>query len=647
MECQDSIKIIMEELHMPMAIIKINNSKDYKKLTITQSNKYFDAHFSQEISSHPDSFIEIYKEFIYNSTCTFTRIIESYKINDKLYFRFSFVKMDNKFIGIHGTNITSEVQEKELLDKILTTRNELLGYLSHEIRTPLNGIAASVELINRHNLIPDELKKYTKILDSCSVTLLTIINDLLDLSRMEAKKMELSYKPFNLDTCIHNAISFVTAQNKLNFVTCIIDPLLPKEYIGDSVRIKQIVSNFVSNALKFTKAAEDPQVTVRLEYLGSEEISIDTYNAFHKTYESYIASLIGTIKLVTIKFSIKDSGIGIPENKLSMLFNPFVQLDTGLKKKHNGTGIGLSICKNLIDLMNGSIEVTSEEFHGSTFSFTIRLPEYSPINNSINVINYDYLIGKSILVIDDNGTNLKFIEQTLLKCKMLVLKASSAQEAIDDYLINRIPFSMILIDICMSGIDGCELEALLRNKYSYKCPIFGMSSIGIEYIPNNHKFTKILTKPISSLELISTLSLHAMIPTARRTSTPEITRNSKSILIVEDNFINMDVTISQLESLGYTIIDTAMSGPIALQKIKQKFYDIILMDISLGSELDGIETTEKIKIYYKSIQKSPKIIGVTANTMNSILDLARAAGMEPILLKPVSINQLSNAIKNE
>jgi signal transduction histidine kinase/DNA-binding response OmpR family regulator len=670
--CYENTQIIMEELHMPLALLQIvEGSKNYKDLILFSANKHFITCFgnSPRMSrigdlqlSHPDEFIEIYKDFLYTTSQPLIKHIDEYAIIDKtdqkkktIYYKFSFVKIHNQFIGIHGTDVTAKVQEKELLNRILNTRNELLGYLSHEIRTPLNGIAAATELINRSNLLPKELQKYTSILDSCSVTLLTIINDLLDLSRMEAKKMELIYKPFNLTTCVNNAVSAVTTVSGSadprgivgsdKNVQITIDPNLPSEYIGDSVRIKQIISNFVSNGIKFSNGKP---VFVNVEYLGTEDINVESYNDLFKTYENFISSTINTIKLVTIKFSVRDNGIGIPMNKVGMLFTPFLQLDAGLKKTYSGAGIGLSICKNLINLMNGHFNVVSKENDETTFSFTIRLPEYSARTNQLSSINYDALIGKSILIIDDNETNLRFIESTLLRCKMLAMKANSPRSAIDDYLIHKIPFSMIIVDICMADIDGCELAKMIRETYGYECPIFGMSSINVDLLPTNDIaiFKKIMMKPISSMELISTLSLKGQPPSpspcvSRRSSASSII---EKILLVEDNKVNIDVTISQLETLGYKDIAIAVDGRNAIRLVKENKYTIILMDISLGADLDGIELTEKILSVYKNIHK-PRIIGLTANTMTETLQMAKNAGMEKILVKPVSIDTLMNELK--
>jgi CheY-like chemotaxis protein len=355
------------------------------------------------------------------------------------------------------------------------------------------------------------------------------------------------------------------------------------------------------------------------------------------------------IRLVSIKFTITDQGIGIPKNKLHLLFTPFTQLDSGLKKAYSGAGIGLSICKNLIDLMNGNFEVTSEESIGTTFSFTIRLPEYTPVN-SINAINYKALIGKSVLIIDDNETNLKYIENTLLQSKMFVMKSTSAKHAIDDYLINKIPFAMIIVDICMADIDGCELANIARNNYGYKCPIFGMSSINTDLIPDKHNFTKIMMKPINSLELISTLSkaedpASPVTPSWSRSSSiaAPITYDT-AILLVEDNQVNIDVTVSQLEIIGYKNVTVAKTGTEAVALAKKNKYNIIFMDISLSADMDGIEATERILAYYKQIGHKMAIIGLTANTMHETIALAKSVGMKKVLLKPVSIDTLMGAV---
>jgi len=676
------LKSALNQLQKPVAYILIpHNTNNYKNLELIYVNDAFLMYTEDNVLCPctlsslksslitSDEFIEIYKELMY-STDTYIKYIPEKQINTKTYYKFAFVKMQNKYITILGTDVSSAVNERTLTDKVLSTRNELLGYLSHEIRTPLNGITASIEIMNGTKKIPQELNKYMDILDNCSVTLLTIINDLLDLSRLEAKKLELVYKPFTLQTCVNSAIAIAQISKHTIPIEVIIDPELHRDYIGDSGRIRQIITNFISNAIKFTKKG---QIKVSINKVTDEDMKIDTYNNMYRTYENYISSNSSKIKLTTIEFIIKDTGIGIPKNKLSLLFQPFSQLDTGLKKSYNGAGIGLSICKNLVSLMNGSINVESEENVGSIFSFQLRLPEYTQLTQVENY-NYDKLIGKSILIVDDNSTNLKFLESTLLKCKMFVMKSTSAIDAIDNYLINAIPFDIIILDICMNNIDGVELANKIRNDYNYACPIFGMSSVNPEMV-NDTYFEKIMTKPMNSLEIISTLNnYYVKKPTKLSDSNPlprrrieniihPILTRTKSlsqdaiilkknfseynILLVEDNTINIEVTLEQLSTIGIKHIDVATNGQLGFDSAKNKHYDVILMDISLSGVIDGIEATEKILDHYKffkNTQRPPRIIALTANTMTDTLNTATNAGMEKILLKPVRIDDLRTAL---
>ena len=581
--------------------------------------------------------------------------------------------MSGNHIIVIGYDITETEIKQHKLENIISTRNEFMGHVSHEIRTPLNGINASIEMINYHygNKIPNEIRKHLTTLNDCSINLMTIINDLLDLSRIEAGKLNLIKQPFMMDRCVGSAVALVESminEKNLDF-SLEIDDDIHRAFIGDSGRIRQVLSNILSNAAKFTSA-------------GSIELSITNEGEDTIRLENGIST-----KLLTTKFQVKDTGIGIPEDKLGSLFDPFVQLDAGLTKKYTGIGLGLSICRYLVELMEGSICATSVMDEGSIFSFKIRLPVYNS-TNTLDPSKIPELKDKKILVVDDNKLSLNFVASTLAKYKSIVLKCDDPIDARDLYLINRIPFDLIILDICLPDIDGFEMSCLIREEYGYKCPVIGISSIDPNQFSSKHYFEKIFIKPFPGFDLVSTVrdyiengvpqtsildsdhdSDSSSVEEQPRLNTPDRLGNMHydfpispdytkilepgiysisdfKVLLVEDNEININVTIDQLETMGIKQVDVESDGFSGLEQSKEKNYHIILMDIAMP-KMDGIECTKKILEYHNENRSNifcPYIVGFTANIIQENLERAKQAGMSDILIKPVTLNKMGSTM---
>jgi signal transduction histidine kinase/CheY-like chemotaxis protein len=599
---------------------------------------------------------------------------------NKTYYQYYFSRTKN-YIGIFGKNVTSEVNERLLFEKILNTRNEFMGHISHEIRTPLNGIVSTIDLIESNGRIPSSMKKYVETLSQCSISLMTIINDLMDLSRMEAKKLDLIHKPFSLKSVISGAISLVEgmALEKDNTISVIIDPTINDGLIGDSDRLRQILTNLIGNAIKFTSRGN---ITIRVSHIENVCVSSDVLKSIigdpKKSYVKLNSESEQTF-LETLKFEIIDTGIGIPKDKQLQLFQPFMQMDTSLRKKHGGIGLGLSICKNLVEMMNGSIGVISSEGRGSTFHFTIRLPTHiSTSRNNDDLMKI--LKGKRVLIVDDNVVNLKFLTSTLSKWKMSCTFFTSANDAIETCLDNGVDMDAIITDICLPSIDGVQFARLIRE-YGYTCPIIGVSSINIENVQTDD-FDIVLQKPINSFDLVDIISeliastqpirkcpsgnsINSMMMSSMRNGgggcidfpvTPReglILKNTiqdledVSILLVEDNITNVKVTIEQLQTFGVKTIDVANDGQTGYDKIRQGNYHIVLMDICLPGEMDGIECTERAIEYYKLHRPDeiqPYFIALTANTMSETIQAAIDVGMAKILTKPIRLGELKSIV---
>jgi signal transduction histidine kinase/DNA-binding response OmpR family regulator len=593
----------------------------------------------------------------------------------KMYFQYYFSRNKN-FIGIFGKNVTAEVNEKLLFDKILTTRNEFMGHISHEIRTPLNGIISTIDLMENGGRIPSHLRGHIDTLNQCSISLLTIINDLMDLSRMEAKKLELVHKPFSLKNVVTSAIAIVEgmAADKELTITTFIDPLISDNLIGDCDRIRQIITNLVGNAIKFTSKGT---ITIRVTHIESVDVTADTLKAIVGDGAKRVRNVTSS-SLETLKFEIIDTGIGIPKEKQTYIFQPFSQVDSSLRKKHGGVGLGLSICKNLVDLMNGSIGVISNEGKGSTFFFKIRLPIHTTTTrNSEDTLRI--LKNKRVLIVDDNEVNRKFLATTLYKWKMSCTLFSSAQEAIEMCFDNQVDLDLIITDICLPHIDGVQFARIIREK-GYACPVIGVSSINIEHIDSDD-FDYVFQKPLNSFDLIETIvtmlsstsrseslgvpiqkcsSMMSLISPRQQSLTPNLSSPNDyvlkkrvedigdiSILLIEDNSTNVKVTIEQLQTFGIKHIDIATDGTSGYDKIIGGDYHIVLMDICLAGEMDGIECTERALDYFskhRSGEVRPYFIALTANTMSETMQAALDAGIEKILTKPIRLGELKSII---
>ena len=650
--------------------------------------------FSDTVLCSKD-FIRIFENFLSDPQKKLARTTDK-----KMMCQYFFAR-NGDHIGIFGKDISSEIREKELSDKILQTRNEFMGHISHEIRTPLNGIIASIEMMEMNEGLPSSVLSHIETLGVCSTQLLTIINDLMDLSRMEAKKLTLQHQPFSVNTLISSALHLVETASKKKNIDIIIDldPKLSTEYVGDNNRIRQIIVNLLTNAIKFS--SQNTSVTLRITKIENvtvpSEIYDDVIPRFEEVFEASetssgslkksSSSSPKTLQLDTITFSIIDKGIGIPKSRHNELFQPFSQISSTViptaYSSGEGIGLGLNICKNLVELMNGGIQFFSEENKGSTFSFTIRLPIYTKLGD------VEMLCGKRILVVDDNSVSLKFIASVLSKHRAICLCYSGVSDALEMCLQNNIELDLIITDICLPVMSGVDFSKKIRECGYITTPIIGISSLNVECVDDNF-FNLLIQKPFSSNDLINNIIYiftssgrtplikkrnggSPLRPTAACSGytttsggsvlkTPVLKSNSLKpsckvynkvssladldILIVEDIDTNIRVTQEQLALFGIKKTDVALDGSEALLKVSEKRYHIVLMDISIP-RINGIECTEKILDYYdahRSNEYRPYIIGITANTNSDVLDIALKSGMSKILTKPIRLGELKAVV---
>src|SRR6266404_951978 len=517
-------------------------------------------------------------------------------------------------------------EARDLAERVARARSAFLANMSHEIRTPMNAVLGFVELVLDTELAPEQ-RRALELVRTSSEALLTILNDILDYSKIEAEHLELESIPFDLPKVVHATATLlaVRAREKHLELTVDVPPDVPQMVRGDPTRVRQVLMNLIGNAIKFT---EEGEVDV-----SASVIQRDSDRA-------------------AVQFRVRDTGIGISPEQLGTIFQEFTQADASMTRRYGGTGLGLAISRRLVGLMGGELAVTSEVGQGSEFGFALTFPLEAAQAAARATVS---LGGRRLLVVDDNETNRRIVRDMLGAEGMAVHEAPRADaglEALRRAARAGAPYDLAILDAQMPDRDGFELATAVRADRALKATrLLILTSAGQRGDGERCRQLGIqayLTKPIARADLVEavgtvlagTASAPGEVDLVTRHSIAE-SRHALRILLAEDNPVNQQVATAMLVKRGHQV-DVVGNGREAVAAVAQESYDLVLMDIQMP-EMDGFEATEKIRALPQG--RTLPIIALTAHALSGERERCLARGMTGYLAKPFKAHDLFSAVE--